>query len=206
MRMMAIGLGLLIPLVILLIRENMNTKVRGRTDIDKLTIPFIGEIPQYGKHKPHSKLAQLFRSKKKKKGEEESLDILVKPKSRNVINEAFRVVRTNMDFIAGADRANKVIMFTSINPGSGKTFLSVNIASSFAIKGNRTIAVDLDLGHLDERQRLVLGLIVADTVDNHSVDLLPLVDGEGCRVGYGRAVGGAQLVALAGHGACLGTA
>ena len=146
MRMMAIGLGLLIPLVALLIRENMNTKVRGRTDIDKLTIPFIGEIPQYGKHKPHSKLARLFQfKKKKKKKEEETLDILVKPKSRNVINEAFRVVRTNMDFIAGADRANKVIMFTSINPGSGKTFLTINIASSFAIKGNRTIAVDLDL-------------------------------------------------------------
>lgn len=145
MRTMAIGLGLLIPLIALLIRENMNTKVRGRTDIDKLTIPFIGEIPQYGKHKPHSKFARLFRGKKKKKGEEETFDILVKPKSRNVINEAFRVVRTNMDFIAGADRANKVIMFTSINPGSGKTFLTVNIASSFAIKGNRTIAVDLDL-------------------------------------------------------------
>ena len=68
------------------------------------------------------------------------------------------------------------------------------------------IAVDLDLGHLNERQRLVLGLIVADTVDNHSVDLLSLVDGEGSRVGYGRAVSSAQLVALAGHGACLSTA
>ncbi len=148
MRMMAIGLGLLIPLVVLLIRENMNTKVRGRTDIDKLTIPFIGEIPQYGKLKRHNKLLnwiQGINKKKKKNDEEETRDILVKPKSRNVINEAFRVVRTNMDFIAGADHANKVIMFTSINPGSGKTFLTINIATSFAIKGNRTIAIDLDL-------------------------------------------------------------
>ena len=36
-------------------------------------------------------------------------------------------------------------MLTSINPGSGKTFLTMNIAASFAIKGNRIVAIDLDL-------------------------------------------------------------
>ena len=142
-RLMATALGLLLPLIFLVVRENMNNKVRGRTDIDKLTIPFIGEIPLYRKHRKKGKLFGFL--PKKKKPEEESMEILVKPKSRNVINEAFRVVRTNMDFIAGADHANKVIMFTSLNPGSGKTFLTVNIASSFAIKGSRAIAIDLDL-------------------------------------------------------------
>ena len=146
-RLMAFAIGLMIPLVLLLIRENMNTKVRGRTDLDKITIPFIGEIPYHGKLKRKNPLLKLFKSKKKKKRHEESTptEIVVKPQSRNMINEAFRVVRTNMDFIAGSDNTSKVIMLTSINPGSGKTFLTVNIASSFAIKGSRTIAVDLDL-------------------------------------------------------------
>ena len=145
MLLMALAVGLLIPLVILLLRENMNTKVRGRTDVDQLTIPFLGEIPLYGKQKHW--LLSLFQGKKgkKKAHEAEHREIVVKPKSRNFINEAFRVVRTNMDFITGADRANKVVMLTSVNPGSGKTFLTMNIATSFAIKGNRVIAVDLDL-------------------------------------------------------------
>lgn len=145
MLLMATAIGLIIPLVILLLRENMNTKVRGRTDVDQLTIPFLGEIPLYGKKK--NWLLRLFQGKKlkKKAKEEEHHEIVVKPKSRNFINEAFRVVRTNLDFIFGSDHANKVVMLTSINPGSGKTFLTMNIAASFAIKGNRIVAVDLDL-------------------------------------------------------------
>jgi capsular exopolysaccharide synthesis family protein len=50
-----------------------------------------------------------------------------------------------MEFIAGSDQHQKVIMFTSITPGSGKTFLTANIAASFAIKGSRAVAIDLDL-------------------------------------------------------------
>ncbi len=145
-RLVALAIGLLLPLLLLLLRENMNTKVRGRTDIDKLTIPFIGEIPFNGKRKRKNPISTLFDKKKKKsKDDDGPKEVVVKAKSRNVINEAFRVVRTNMEFIAGADQHQKVIMFTSINPGSGKTFLTANIAASFAIKGSRAVAIDLDL-------------------------------------------------------------
>jgi capsular exopolysaccharide synthesis family protein len=44
---------------------------------------------------------------------------------------------------AGSD--TKVIMATSFNPGSGKTLLLANIASSFAIKDKKVVVVDLDL-------------------------------------------------------------
>jgi capsular exopolysaccharide synthesis family protein len=129
----AMLLGILIPIAIIYLRENLNTKVRGRKDIEDLTIPFVGEIPQYD------------RKKRKKKGESLTSHIVVKPESRNVINEAFRVVRTNMEFMTGADHVNKVIMVTSANPGSGKTFLTMNIATSFAIKEKKVIAIDLDM-------------------------------------------------------------
>ena len=49
-----------------------------------------------------------------------------------------------MEFMAGTDK-NRVIMVTSANPGSGKTFLTMNIATSYAIKEKRVIAVDLDM-------------------------------------------------------------
>ena len=141
----AVLLGLLLPVIIIYVRENMNTKVRGRKDIEKLTIPFVGEIPLYARPKNKWPWQKWFRSKKKKTSDTETYEIVVKPRSRNVINEAFRVVRTNMEFMFGAEHANKVIMLTSVNPGSGKTFLTMNIATSFAIKEKRVICVDLDM-------------------------------------------------------------
>lgn len=49
--MVAFALGLLIPIVIIFMRENMNTRVRGRKDLENLTIPFIGEIPLFTRKK-----------------------------------------------------------------------------------------------------------------------------------------------------------
>ena len=142
----AILAALLLPVIIIYIRENMNTKVRGRKDIEKLTIPFVGEIPLYARIKSKWPWQRWIDKVKKKKGKDtETYEIVVKPKSRNVINEAFRVVRTNMEFMSGADHTNKVIMLTSVNPGSGKTFLTMNIATSFAIKNKKVICVDLDM-------------------------------------------------------------
>ena len=143
--LVAFLLGLIVPMVIIYIRENINSKVRGRKDIESLTIPFVGEIPLYvrsGKKQSWLKWLKLF---KKKDVEAETYSIVVKPKSRNVINEAFRVVRTNMEFMAGADQTNKVIMLTSLNPGSGKTFLTMNTAISFAIKEKKVAVVDFDM-------------------------------------------------------------
>ena len=137
MLLISLLLGLAIPAIILFLKENMNTTVRGRKDIEQMTIPFVGEIPLYG-HRGKLK------NKKKEQAEEHST-ILVKQKSRNLINEAFRVVRSNMEFMAGSDCGQKVVMLTSVNPGSGKTFLTINLAASFAIKERRVIAIDLDM-------------------------------------------------------------
>ena len=133
--LVAFALGLLIPAVIIFMKENMNTVVRGRKDLENLTIPFVGEIP-FG-----------FRKKKKfsRQTQEKKCAVVVKEKSRNVINEAFRVVRTNLEFMQNKESECHVIMITSANPGSGKTFISFNLATSLGIKGKRIIAIDLDL-------------------------------------------------------------
>ncbi len=135
----ALLIGLAVPASILFLRENMNTTVRGRKDIENMTIPFLGEIPMYGHHD------KLGRIKKTETPEHEAQQILVKPKSRNLINEAFRVVRSNMEFMTGADYTQKVVMITSVNPGSGKTFLTINMAASFAVKERRVVVVDMDM-------------------------------------------------------------
>lgn len=127
--------GLLVPVIIIVIRENMNTKVRGRKDLEKLTMPFIGEIPLYGKEKHRGK----------KKTDNEDSKILVKEKSRNIINEAFRVIRTNIEFMMEQDGSTKVIMLSSVNPSSGKTFVAMNLAASFSVNDKKVMVLDLDM-------------------------------------------------------------
>ncbi len=133
--LMAFALGLLVPVVVIFMMENMNTVVRGRKDLEHLTIPFVGEIPL------------SFRKKKKfsRQPQEKECVVAVKEKSRNVINEAFRVVRTNLEFMQDKESESYVIMLTSANPDSGKTFISFNLAASLGIKGKRVLVIDLDL-------------------------------------------------------------
>jgi len=132
------ALGLLIPIVIVFLQETMNTRVRGKKDLENLSIPFVGEIPLYGKVRRsglfHKKVTPLTETK-----------VVVKEGSRDVVNEAFRVLRTNLEFVSGENGKGQVILMTSFNPGSGKTFLTVNIAATLAIKEKRVLVIDGDL-------------------------------------------------------------
>lgn len=137
----AILVGLCIPVGLIYLREILNTKVRGRKDLDNLGVPFLGEIP-LGYTKRHG--LQLLR--KVRENEKDRCVILVKKGCDNVINEAFRVVRTNLELMADAiETGAHIIMVTSANPGSGKTFITMNLATVLAIKGRSVCVVDLDL-------------------------------------------------------------
>ncbi len=141
--LIAFAIGVFLPLIVIFIQENMNTKVRGRKDLDGSTLPFVGEIPMWDSE-DKSFFKRLF-SRKKKVDDESHPTIVVKEGKRDVINEAFRVLRTNLEFIIGTDRHENAIIFTSFNPGSGKTFLSTNTAMGLALKGKRVIVIDGDL-------------------------------------------------------------
>ncbi len=131
--MLALTIGFLLPLMIIFIRVITNRKVRGRRDLEELNVPFIGEIPQYkGSRKRFAK-------------KQEDKKFIVKGGSRNIINEAFRVMRTNFEFMNDKDKASSVILTTSFNPGSGKTFLTMNLGAALAIKGAKVLVIDGDL-------------------------------------------------------------
>lgn len=136
--------GLVIPLAVVIVRENMNTTVRGRKDLTRLDIPFVGEIPlcfdRKESWKPTFGRKGLFR-----KRHTEERRIVVREGRRDIMNEAFRVLRTNMEFMAG--NGTEIFLMTSYNPGSGKTFLTMNIAMSLAIKGKKVLVIDGDLRH-----------------------------------------------------------
>ncbi|MBD5294967.1 MAG: polysaccharide biosynthesis tyrosine autokinase [Bacteroides sp.] len=171
--------GLILPFAIIYIVETLNTKIRGRKDVEGLNIPIVGEIPIF-RHETR-KFLHFYRDPSKLRDElpaEE--DIVVAEGSRDIINEAFRVLRTNVSFIT-ADSIPCVSMMTSFNPGSGKTFISLNLGIALALKGKKVLLVDGDLRrgslsrivhspkkglaeYLNGSQRDVDQLIVHDTI------------------------------------------
>lgn len=142
--LVAFVLGVLIPVVVIFIRENMNTTVRGRNDLKNITVPFLGEIPFSISRKNRPTLMQRIQFWKKPK---ETRQIVVKAGKRDIVNEAFRVLRTNLEFMIGTHPEQNVIILTSFNPGSGKSHLACNIAMSLAIKKKKVLVIDGDLRH-----------------------------------------------------------
>ena len=115
--------GLAIPGLVFYLQPLLDATVRGRKDIeDNLTIPFLGEIPFYGKNKQ-----------------------AVLKNGRDGISEAFRIIRANLDFVLDDKTQSKVVMFTSANPGVGKSFVSMNLAASLAWVGKRVILLEMDI-------------------------------------------------------------
>ena len=125
----AVVLGAAIPMAVLWLLNITDTKVRTRKELDNvLTIPFLGDIPRHGA----------------KKGEDAD-GIVVRESARDSVSEAFRIIRTNMEFMRVKSDKLQVVMFTSANPGAGKTFVSSNLAMSIAQTNKKVVLVDVDI-------------------------------------------------------------
>ncbi|MGD9961719.1 polysaccharide biosynthesis tyrosine autokinase [Nocardioides sp.] len=102
--------------------------------------------------------------------------------------EAFRVLRTNLQFV-DIDSANKAFVVTSSVPGEGKSTTAVNTAITMAQTGRRILIIDGDLRRPQVAQMLgleasvgvttvLLGKIpVADAIQVHETGLHVLSSG-----------------------------
>lgn len=139
--------GLLIPFGINYLIALTNTTIRGRKDLENSLIPIIGEIPQW-KFKTGNKNFKLSSDRVVAE------PIVVEPGNRNIINDAFRVLRANIRFLnehRGLTLENNgngiVSMLTSINAGNGKSFITANLGVTLALREQKVIIVDGDLRH-----------------------------------------------------------
>ena len=140
--LVAFVLGLGLPFAFFFLRNRLDTAIKNKGDLGHLSVPFLAEIPRYVKPGDRFKKFRCLRTKKDDKA---LTKIIVEPGNRDMMNEAYRVLRTNMDLMIGKKNTSNVTMFTSFNPNAGKTFSVMNIAASMALKGAKVILVDLDL-------------------------------------------------------------
>lgn len=118
-------LGLLIPFGVIYIDDVLDTKIKSRLDLDgKTTIPFIGDVPT-----------------------SDTPNELVKSDSRTSFAEAIRIIRTNLEFMLNRvpEGTAKTLFVTSTFPKEGKTFISVNLAATFALSGKKVLLVGMDV-------------------------------------------------------------
>lgn len=109
-------LGLAVPGTVFLMIMFLDTKIHSRKDIKgKLSIPFVGDVP------------------------------LDKDEESSSVEEAFKIVRTNMAFMSKKDHPVQAIMTTSMGEGDGKTFISRNLAKSYVAAKKSVVLLDLDI-------------------------------------------------------------
>ena len=125
----ALILGLLIPFLIIYVRQLLDNKIRDRAYLERHggDIPIIGEIP------------------KVQKGDSD----LIKHNDQSIMAEAYRIFRTNLQYLfinkLEKNEEGKSLIVTSTIKGEGKTFVAFNLALTLALTGKKVVLVGADI-------------------------------------------------------------
>ena len=120
---MALLAGLMLPMMLVYLKDLFTTKFSNQEELEEISqVPFIGHIH----HNRHN------------------TQLVVRDGKTSSIVELFRYVRNNLQFLLNKED-DKVILVTSSISGEGKSFISTNIASSFALLGKRVALVGMDI-------------------------------------------------------------
>lgn len=120
--------GLMLGFIFISVRYLVHNEITSLNEIVRLSnasISTLGVIPKYREFIPTSML-------------------LVNKSPKSLIAEAFRTVRTNMQFIDNSE-GPKVVGVTSAISGEGKTFVVLNLAGIIAFSGKKVVVLDLDM-------------------------------------------------------------
>ncbi len=122
-QIIAILIGLSIPICIIFIKELLNDRVNTKSDITRHSnVPILGEVSRSNQDKV----------------------LVVSKTSRTMVAEQFRTIRSNLQFITGKVE-KPTIMITSSFSGEGKSFISTNIGAVLALSGKKTVILEFDI-------------------------------------------------------------
>ena len=120
----ALILGLGLPVGFVYLRDLLKYKIENREDVERITtVPILAELPKCTTPANSS--------------------IVVRENKNDMMEETFRGLRTNMLFML--EPQEKVILFTSTQPGEGKSFLAANTAISLAFLGKKVVILGMDI-------------------------------------------------------------
>jgi capsular exopolysaccharide synthesis family protein len=147
--LIAVLLGLILPLIGFYIYFLFDTKIQTKEEIETVlpNIPVIAEIPFI-------------------KGEHKLVEFL----DRSVLSESFRILRTNINYLVPINNSGSVIYVTSTVKGEGKTFVSVNLAITLSTLGKKVVLIGADLRNPQLHKTLNLQRSNEKGVANYLVD------------------------------------
>ncbi|MFD0976346.1 GumC family protein [Salinimicrobium gaetbulicola] len=124
----ALILGMLVPFLVIYLKNLLNNKVRSRHDLEAhlKNFPIIGELPKINKGNPE----------------------LIQQNDRSMLAEAFRILQHNLQYLlvkTTSKNNGSCIMVTSSIKGEGKTFTSFNLGITLAHSGKKVILLGADL-------------------------------------------------------------
>lgn len=168
---LALLMGGLIPFSIIFFRLILDESVRDRKDIEcRGDIPFLGEVPFV--KKKTTLLNKLRRFSIKPEG----FPIVVNNGGQDPANEAFRTIRTRMEFINEKHPNQNVYTVTSSDENVGKTFVAMNLTLAFAIAGKRVLFIDGDLRKASASKRWGAGTVgLSDYLEKREDDVSTLL-------------------------------
>lgn len=167
-------LGLMLGIILAFIIDNLDTSIRTISEIEDLfKLPVLGVIPHFshddvmvliGRRRlmdyikiwlPLGSIRVLWRSfyailparlHRRNIKDNKPLELIVPFEPRSPVTEAYRALRTNIEFMLKKDKTNaNAILVTSSSPAEGKSTTIVNLAISFAQSGKRVLLVGANM-------------------------------------------------------------
>ncbi len=121
--LLALLIALLLPSSYILLKDLLNNKITDTDKIEQITeLPILGRI-----------FHNFHRSR-----------LVVNDHPNSSVTECFRSIRTNFQFFSEGGK-KQIILITSTTSEEGKTFCSMNLASIFALNGQKTVLLEFDL-------------------------------------------------------------
>ena len=128
--LIGLGLGIMFGVGFVIVKDLFDNTIKSPEELDKKNINLLAWVPISEGANQNGKAPSEF---------------IVAERPDAIVSEAFKALRTRVQFSKIGEDVLKTILVTSPAPGEGKTFVSVNLAGVFSQADKKTLLIDADL-------------------------------------------------------------